>query len=144
MTYKVVTSIEKIPFIVKKQMRMRDRIIFRTMNLKQNEIFRFVCKYFGQANDTWKDILKEINNNENQIVIEYDAKDYDDALQEHTNIKENAFKSLGSSEIKRFKSMFKVSSQIKDTDPQFEKLCNFLLTFNIMLQVEIKQETIND
>lgn len=144
MVYIVITSIEKIPFVITKDMRIKDKIIFRTMNMKQNEIFRFVCKYFGQANDTWKDIKRSIDDGENQIVIEYDAKDSDDALREEISIKENAFKTLGSSEIKRFKSLFKVSSQVKDTDPQFEKLCNFLLKFNILLEVKIKKTSIID
>lgn len=139
MKHIVITSIEKIPFVITKDIGIKDKIIFRTMNMKQNEIFRLVCKYFGQANDSWKEIKRSINDGEKKIIIEYNAKNSEDALREEINIKENAFKTLGSSQIKRFKSMFKVSSQVKDSDPQFEKLCNFLLKFNIFLEVKIKK-----
>lgn len=140
---KVITKIERVPIKVHKDATIKERVLLGSSKAMQNKIWRFVCTYFGKGNDCWQDIRKIVDD-ETVIEIEYNATSKEDAERELRTIKEEAFKYLGKSQIKRFKSKIKGYKKVNDDDPQFAKLVDNLSRFMIYLDVYIVIDSLDE
>ena len=132
---RVITKIERVPFVVQKDASIKERIMMATARASQNKVWRLVCAYFAKGNGCW-DEMKPYIDEKNMFEIEYNASNKEDADREIRHIKEEAFKHIGKSTLNRLKRKVKGYSKVTDEDPQFAKLCTNLSMLSIFIEVK--------
>ena len=137
--YSVITTIERIPFVIDKDMTLMQKFSIKKNNLMQYETWRLVCKYFMQGNGVWDEQRQRVDH-ENEFNFYHNCSSYEEAQEEHSKIITNAFKNKMNFMAKALRMTGKKHIKTQDDNPEFQKLQGNLSALGIFLEVTIKQK----